>query len=703
MQDIKYLFEPRSVAVVGASAKSGKLGNSVVRNLIYSKYKGKIFPINPSGGEILELQAYKDVADVPGEIDLAVIVVPASAAFEAVKGCADKGVKFAAIITSGFSEIGNVEEEKQMVGYARAHGMRIVGPNMMGIYSSAAAMNATFGPAEITQGNVSIITQSGALGIAMIGKTKLENIGLSSIISVGNKADISELELLAYLATDKNTKAIMMYIEGVTHGESFVEILRKTSKIKPVVVLKSGRSKRGAMAAASHTGSLAGEDKVFDDIVRQCGVLRAEGLQDALEWCKFLADSPEPAGNNAVIITNGGGIGVLATDACEKYDISLYDSLPDMKTAFSSVVPRFGSLKNPVDLTGEATADDYFKALDSALANDNMNSIICLGCETAVFDPHKFALKTEDLFLNNKPVKPVVFAFVGGEELEKNNSRLKRMGVPIYSDVLQATSCMGAVYYNVRQKKEYSPDLETIEVDEGLIRKVLAKVRKDGRRFLFSYEAQQIMKAIDIANPASGIAPTLDEAVLLAEKIGYPVVMKVVSRDILHKSDAGGVALDILNKNEVADAYEAIMQSCRLYKPDAVIEGIEISEQVKPGVETIVGARRDLSFGPIVMFGLGGIYVEVMKDIVFRAFPCNLKEANRMIAQIKTYPLLLGVRGEKRKDTDALANAILRVGTVLKKFDDISDIEINPLVAYDSGDGVKAVDVRILLSRQEAV
>ena len=702
MQDIKYLFEPRSVAVLGASSKAGKLGNTLVSNLIFSKYKGKIFPVNPSGGEILGLAAYKDVSDVPDEIDLAVIVIPASATFEAVKSCADKGVKFVAIITSGFAEIGNAEEERKIVSYALEHGTRVLGPNIMGIYSSIVRMNATFGPGDIASGNVAIVTQSGALGIAMIGKTKVENIGLSAIVSVGNKADISEIDLLDYLASDANTRVIMMYIEGVTHGEKFVEALNRTSKIKPVVVVKSGRSKRGAMAAASHTGSLAGEDKVFDDIARQCGVLRAESLQDAMEWCKILSTSPEPVEDNAVIITNGGGIGVMAADACEKFNINLYDNLPDMKKTFSSVVPKFGSLKNPVDLTGEATAEDYFRAINFALSNDNISSILCLGCETGVFDPEKFASRTEELYFSNKLQKPIVFSFVGGARLEDNIHRLKSKGVPVYNDVLLATSCMGAVYYNTRQKKDYSPELNEIQIDNQAIQNVIDGVRKDGRVFLFSHESQRIMSAVNIANPVSNIAHTLEEAVKYAKQTGYPVVMKIVSRDILHKSDAGGVALDIDNEAEVTDAYEAILQNCRRFKPDAVIEGIEVSEQLKPGVETIVGARRDLSFGPIVMFGLGGIYVEVMKDIVFRAFPLNIREANRMITQIKSYPLLLGVRGEARKDIDAVADAILRVGTIIKKFKDISDIEINPLVAYDHGDGVKALDVRILLSRQEA-
>ena len=701
MQDIKYLFKPRSVAVVGASSRIGKLGHTVVSNLVSSGYRGKIYPVNPAGGEILGLPVYREISSISGEIDLAVIVIPAAGVLSVAKECADKGTRFTAIITSGFSEIGNAEEEKRIIDYARQHDMRVLGPNIIGIYSSAAPMNATFGPPGITAGNVAIVTQSGALGVAMIGKTKVENIGLSAIVSLGNKADVDEVDVLNYLAADSNTKVIMMYIEGVTHGESFVDVLKKTTKIKPVVVVKSGRSKRGAMAAASHTGSLAGEDKVFDDIARQCGVIRAEGLEEALEWCKYLASTPEPQGENAVIITNGGGIGVLTADACEKYGINLYDNLPDMKKTFAVVVPEFGSAKNPIDITGQATADIYLTAINAALDNANIGSVICLGCESGVFEPDKFAVQAEQLFKKGKVSKPLVFSFVGGAEVENTIERLKILGVPIFNEVLEAVSCLGAIYCNYRQKKELWSDEAQIEIDEGAIRGVLDLVRRDGRRFLYSYEARTIMQAIGIATPAGNIAHTLEEAVNFAQGMGYPVVMKVVSRDIVHKSDVGGVALDIDDSKEVADAYEAILANCRQFNPNARIEGIEVSEQVKHGVETIVGARRDLSFGPIVMFGLGGIYVEVMKDIAFRAFPLSGSEANKMISEIKTYPLLLGVRGEKRKDIDALVDAVLRVGTVLNKFRDISDIEINPLVAYEHGEGVRAVDVRILLSGKE--
>jgi acetyltransferase len=702
MPDIRLLFEPGSVAVVGASSKPGKLGHTVMSNLISGGFKGKIYPVNPGGGEIMGLPVFKDVSAIPAAIDLAIIVIPAAAVMEAVRSLTERSTKFAAIITSGFSEIGNAEAERAMVSYASAHGMRILGPNIIGIYSASVSMNATFGPGDIPAGNVAIVTQSGALGVAMIGKTRVENIGLSTIVSIGNKADIDEVEILNYLAADPNTRVVMMYIEGVTHGEKLVEVLSTVTRVKPVVVVKSGRSQRGAMAAASHTGSLAGEDKVFDDIARQCGVIRAEGLQEALEWCKFLATVPEPRGENAVIITNGGGIGVLTADACERYGINLYDNLPDLKKTFAAVVPEFGSTKNPVDMTGQATAENYVTAIDAALQNDNIDSVICLGCEAGSFEPAKFALSAEDLLTSGKLQKPLVFSFVGGAAVEDTIRKLKFKGVPVFNDVLQATSCLGAIYDNYRYKIAAVDAPVPVEIDEKAIAAVLGKAKKEGRRLLYSFEAQRIMDAVGIANPESNIAHSLEEAVKFAGDIGYPVVMKVVSRDIVHKSDAGGVALDIDNKEEVADAYEAILQNCRRFKPDAQIEGIEVSQQVSPGVETIVGARRDLSFGPVVMFGLGGIYVEVMKDIAFRAFPLSRGEANRMISEIKTYPLLLGVRGEKRKDIDMLADAVLRVGTIIKKFPEISDIEINPLIAYEYGQGVKAVDVRILLSTQEA-
>ncbi len=579
--------------------------------------------------------------------------------------------------------------------------MRVVGPNVFGIYSAAASLNATFGPADVKRGNVAIITQSGAIGIAMIGKTKVEGIGLSAMVSVGNKSDVDETDLLEYLTFQDDAKVVLMYLEGVKSGERLVEILKRATHKKPVIVIKSGRSTRGAQAAASHTGSLAGEDKVFDDIVRQCGVIRAESIQEALNWCKFLSDTPMPKGEDCVIITNGGGIGVLTADACEKYGVNLSDDVADLKKTFENVVPAFGSAKNPVDITGGATQDDYDNALGAAFENDNIDAVACLGCQTADFDAQRFADIAEQRYKQYKSVKPVVFSLFGGEEVESSIGTLRAKGVPVFPDVYEMTSFLGALYADYRNKTSEWPEAQEVDIDTGAIDRVVTAARKDGRHFLLAHEAQEVMRAVGVTVPQSRIAHSPQQAVQFADEIGYPVVMKIVSKDIIHKSDAGGVALDLENKKEVLDAYEAILRNCRGYKADAVIEGIQVDEMIQPGVETIVGARQDSSFGPTVMFGLGGVYVEVLKDIAFRSFPLSREETLTMIGQINSYPLLLGVRGEARKDIDEVASAIIKIGWILKKTSAISDIEVNPLVVYDHGEGVKAVDVRILLRESE--
>ncbi len=696
---IKSLFEPRSIAVIGASPEKSKIGHKVVSNILHGGYKGKVYPVNPQAGEVLGLKAYRSVEEIPDAVDAASIVIPAKFVFDAVKSCARKDIRYLMIISSGFSEIGNSEEERNIVAYARSHGMRVLGPNIFGIYSAEASLNATFGSSDILPGRVAIITQSGALGIAMIGKTAVENIGLSAIVSVGNKSDLDEADLLEYLVTNDRTKIILMYIEGVRSGDRLIEALKAATKKIPVVVIKSGRSERGAIAAASHTGSLAGSDEIFAAIMRQCGVLRAESVEEAFNWCKFLANTPFPSGENTVIVTNGGGIGVMATDACEKYGVRLYDDAFIMKEVFSPVTPEFGSTKNPVDLTGQATSAHYYSALESAVRDDRIHSVIALYGETAVFDAENLLpLMDENDRKFKAGRKPLVFSVFGGEKIEDAFIKLKKSEVAVYEDVYEAVSSLGSIYFYYRYLKERTEEISEAEIDAAAIDRVLDTAQREGRSFLLAHEGQAVMRAAGIPIPRTHISRTLDEAVRFAEEIGYPVVMKVVSRDILHKSDAGGVALDLLNREEVIDAYQAILRNCRSYKADAVIDGIEVSEMVEMGTETIIGARRDKTFGPIIMFGLGGIYVEVMKDVAFRALPLHRREVTAMIKEIRGYPLLLGVRGEKTKDIDQVADTVIKVGSILRRIPRITDIEINPLVVYEQGRGVKAVDVRILLT-----
>lgn len=697
--NIKYLFEPESIAVIGVSTEPGKIGYKILENMLYTGYKGAIHPINPKGGTALGYDIRKSIEDVEGDVDVAVIAIPARFVYDAVVSCAKKNVKMLSIISSGFSEIGNLEEEQRVLNYARAHGMRVLGPNIFGHYSSKVSLNATFGPRDIREGNVAIITQSGALGIAMIGKTAVQNIGLSSIISVGNKSDINEADLLEYLITQDETKIILMYIEGIQEGETLVKMLRKATKVKPVIVIKSGRSKRGAVAAASHTGSLAGSDKVFDAIMKQCGVLRAESIQEALEWSKFLSHAPLPQGSNGIIITNGGGVGVLATDACEKYDIKLYDDQDKLRETFESVAHGFGSTKNPVDITGEASKADYVKALKEALVDDDIHCVMALYCETAMMNSQELTEMIDEMYAQYQAAgKPITFSVFGGELTETAITALHKKNVPVYRDVYDGVSCMGATQSIRRVQAIVEEAPVTADIDVDAINSLIDGALSDDRTFLLAEEGQGLLQAAQLPGPRGGVVHSVKEAVKLADDIGYPVVMKVVSRDILHKSDSGGVLLDLDNQEEVIDGYQTIIHTCKANVPGAVIDGIEVVEQIKAGTEVILGARRDANFGTTLMFGLGGIYVEVMKDVAFRAVPLSEREIRSMIKEIRSYPLLLGVRGEARKDIESIITALEKVASLLSKVPRITDIEINPMVVYEQGSGARAVDIRVLLS-----
>ncbi|MBN1380356.1 MAG: acetate--CoA ligase family protein [Deltaproteobacteria bacterium] len=699
---IRSLFEPRSIAVIGASGDPKKIGYSIVRNIVDGGYGGDIYPVNPKGEDILGLKTYRRIEDINGAIDLVTVVIPAGGVVDAIRHCAARGVKHAQIITSGFSEAGNAEAEREMVRIARANGMRILGPNIFGLYSSAAALNATFSATGINAGPVAIITQSGALGIAMIGRAAVDNMGLSAIVSLGNKCDIDEADLLTYLIGHKPTRVILLYIEGVKKGERFLKVLRQATVRKPILAIKSGRSRRGALAAASHTGSLAGSDAVFEAVMKQCGVIRAENLDEAFNWCKFLAASPLPKGNRSVIITNGGGIGVMATDACEKYGVDLYDDQEILTEVFAPVTPSFGSTKNPVDITGGADSDDYKKALAAPAESTFMDATMALYCETAAFDSENLAAMIADTYEHHKKRhKPITYAAIGGIHVEEAVQSLKKLNIPLFSDVYDAVSCLGIAYRYSNYLRDRTDETEEADIDKDGINRIIDGALKDNRTFLLANEGIAVLHAAGIDVPESRIARNISQAVAFAEQIGFPVVMKIVSRHILHKSDAGGVALDLLSREEVIDAYEAIMQNVKGHNAQAVIDGVEITRMVLAGMEMIVGARLDPSFGPIVMCGLGGIYVEVMKDVVFRALPLNRKEATAMLKEIRSFPLLLGVRGEVRKDIEEVISTIIKVGTVINHCRRITDIEINPVVVYEQGGGLKAVDARILIRHKE--
>ncbi len=698
-EELQDLFKPESIAVIGASREEGKIGHTIFDNIKRSKFDGDVYPINPKGGEILGKKIYSSIKEVPDEIDLAVIVVPAKLVKKVIKECGEKGVKHVIVISSGFSEIGNVEEEEKLVDTAKKYGMRVLGPNVFGIYSASSDLNATFGPSEVKKGNIALLSQSGALGIAMIGKTAQQYLGLSAIVSVGNKADIDDIDLIEYFRKDDETDVIMIYMEGLENGREFMEKVKELPDDKTVVALKSGRSDKGATAVASHTGSLAGSDRIFSSAFKQCGVHRAEDLREAFNWSRVFARSPLPEKDNCVVVTNGGGIGVLSADAAEKNDVKLLDDQTHLKDIFEDSIPSFGSTKNPVDITGQAGKDEYERALREAFKSERTGSVVGLYCETGTTDSWEVAEAIKEVYDEYGDEKSSVYTFTGGKEVLECVQWLRKHKIPAFTDTYDSISALGALFEKKRHLERKKKKKDKIELDVPMekIREKVKNIQKKGRRTLLEDEAREILDLAGIPIAEGMKVNTLERAVEASEEIGYPVVLKVVSEDIVHKSDAGGIALNLQDEGEVVDAYQAIISNCRKNYPDAHISGISVAEMVEEGEETIVGGSRDASFGPLVMFGLGGVYVEVLEDVEFRVAPIDKIEAREMIGEIDSFPVLVGARGETRKDLDALADIIYRVSYLMNEVDEIAEMDLNPIKALNQGKGCKAVDVAINL------
>ncbi len=699
---LKGLFDPESVAVLGASTTEGKIGHTLLKNIISSGYEGEIYPINPKGGKALGIDFLKTIDELPEGVDLAVIAIPAKFVGGALEKCGDKGIDYAIIISSGFSEIGNAEMEEELVKIAEKHGMRILGPNVFGVYSSIADMNATFGPSEIKKGNIALISQSGALGIAMIGMTAEQFLGLSAIVSVGNKSDIDDMDLIDYFSEDEESEVIMIYMEGLPKGRDFLEKVKEMPDDKAIVAIKAGKSDKGATAVASHTGSLAGSDKIFTAAFNQGGILRANDLREAFDWSRLISSSVLPEREKTVIITNGGGIGVLAADAAEEYGVPLLDDQTFLNDTFKDSIPSFGSTKNPIDLTGQAGREEYERAMRAALESDEVGAVIGLYCETGITDPMETARIMQELFEEYRNKKPMVFTFSGGEFVNECVEWMRKKRVPAFVETDDAISAMGALFKRKRYLEEMHKrkKMETHDVDKEKIVEVITEVRRDGRTTLLEDEARKIIELAGIPIAEGTVVTNLKDCIEAAERIGYPVVLKVVSEDIIHKSDAGGLALNLEDREEVIDAYQAIHASCKRKYPKAHIRGISVAKMLKGGEEVIVGGTNDPSFGPVVMFGLGGVYVEILKDVQFRVAPVSKREAHDMIGDINAFPVLVGARGQKRKDLDALAEVIYKMSHLMYEVEGISEIDLNPVKAFDQGNGCKAVDVAITLKRE---
>lgn len=691
------LFKPRSVAVIGASADQHKVGYSLLNNLIRFSYQGVIYPVNPKTEEILGLKTYADLQAIPGEVDLAVIAIPAAHVPEAVRDCIRNKIPSAVIISAGFKEAGSagILLEEELKSLVRDNAIRILGPNCLGVINTSCFLNATFAAGMLPPGRIAFFSQSGALGIAILDWAIGNKIGFSKFISLGNKADLNETDFIEYFINDDETDIILGYIEDVVQGRRFLEMAGKATKVKPILLVKSGGTQAGARAASSHTGALAGSENAFNAAFKQCGIMRAEGIEDLFETAKAFNSKKFPLGNNLLIITNAGGPGIIAADTAERLGINLPQLSKATTETLSALLPKNASLYNPVDIIGDATADRYRTVFEHALTDPAVDGFLVILTPQSTINVEDTA--NEVIRISQKSDKPFITSFMGMERVRSSIELLKASSIPNFSYPEPAVKAFKKLYdYGVwaRQGDIALPD---IPIDKGSIATRIHEAVTRGQFQFAEDDSREILTSCGFRFPVKELAATPRAAAAAARRIGFPVVMKISSPDILHKTDIGGVRVGVGSKKEAEEAFSQITLNAKKFMPQAFINGVTVYEMVPKGKEVILGISYDRTFGHMIMFGLGGIYVEVLKDVSFRIVPLTKTDAEEMVREIKTYQLLKGARGEKPVDLDAITDAILRLSRLATDFPEVIELDINPLVVTEKG--ATALDARITLSQ----
>lgn len=637
MVGLDFLFKPISVAVIGASRHEGKVGYNVLKNIISSNFQGKIYPINPSADNILGRRAYKSILNVNDSIDLAVVTVPAELVPQVAEECGQKKVKGMVIITAGFKESGHrgSELEKDITEKAKEYHFRVLGPNCLGFIDTFTPINASFTSEFPLRGNIGFASQSGAILSGILDWSIDEGVGFSKFISLGNKSDLDESDTIEELANDSNTKVILLYLEGVEDGLRFIEIARKVSRTKPIVVLKSGVSSAGARAASSHTGALAGSDKAYSTAFKQIGVLRAHNIEELFGYGITFSLQNIPKTSSVAIITNAGGPSIIATDKCEEEGLPLAGFEAETIEKLRANLPKESSIYNPVDLLGDALEDRYKFALSAVLSDSNVGCVLVILTPQAMTKPKETA---ESIIEASKEYqnKPIVASFMGGEGVREASKNLLSHGIPCFGFPEPGVkSLAGLVKFASLAKAELDGEVPRFDVDKDKVREILTNVYNDDRVVLLGHEAAAVTAAYGIATPKVELARSSEEAVKIAEKIGYPVVMKVSSPQILHKTDIGGVIMNLENTEEVSNAYDTISSNVFRHFPQAQIYGISVQQMVPQGRELIIGMTRDLTWGPMIAAGLGGIYVNLFEDVSFRISPFSRKQCSVCSLKLK--------------------------------------------------------------------
>lgn len=700
-KDLKALFEPQSIAVVGASRRTEAVGYAILKNLVQGGYKGKVYPVNPKADEILGVKCYPTVADIPEAIDHAIFIIPGAAVPPELEACGKKGAKAAIVISAGFREIGGegVKLEKEIRRIADIYGISVLGPNCLGLINNdpKLSLNASFSGTIPEVGNIAFVSQSGALGTALLDYARGENIGFSKFVSLGNKVDVTELEILQYLKDDPNTDVIMMYLEDIVKGHEFIEIAREITgdiaKTKPILVLKSGRTAQGAKAASSHTGSLMGADEVYDAVFTQSGVMRVNSAQELFDLAIIFANQPLMKGNRVAIVTNAGGPGIMATDACVKYGLQMAEMGPTTVAKLKEKLPPTANFSNPIDVIGDAQHDRYEHAIRSVIAEPNVDGVLILLTPQAMTEAEATAKILVDV--DKESDKTIAACFMGHADVEAGVKVLKEHHIPFYAFPEEAANALAAMDRYQQWLHRVRTGVKHYKADRQAVDAVIEKALKAQQKFLPINQSMDIFSSYEFPVLPWAFVRTAEDAWEQAVKIGFPVVMKVVSQQIIHKVDVGGVRLNLNSAEDVQNSFRDIMAVGEKLK--AKIDGVFMQRMAPKGREVILGMKRDPHFGPILMFGLGGIYVEALKDVTFRVAPIRELSANDMLKSIRAFKLLEGVRGEPPADLDAIAECLKRLSQLSCDHPEIDEIDINPLMVYGEGKGAGVIDARIIL------
>ncbi len=693
-------FNPKSIAIVGASQKKGKVGYEILTNMIRAGYKGQIFPVNNKADTIEGLKCYPDLKSIGKVPELVVVVIPAPAVPAVMQDCAKIGVKSVIIITAGFKEVGKegAEIEKQVVRIAKQSGIRVIGPNCLGVVAPANKINASFGGELPKTGAIGYISQSGALLAAILDMANANGIGFSKLVSIGNKADVDELDVIRALAEDNETKVIAGYLESINNGNAFVRLAEQISTDKPLLLVKAGVTSAGAKAASSHTGSLAGSETAYECVFERAGIIRCASIQQQFDFAQAFACQPAPSGPNVAVITNAGGPGIMAADAIEQQGLTFAKLSDETVKKLAAKLPPAANLYNPIDVLGDALEDRYEFAISTVLDDSKVDIALILLTPQAMTE----AVPTAQAIVKiaqQKPGKPILACFLGATKVEAAIKILREGGIPQYESPESAVATIKAMHDHVRWLRRPKRIVKMFPVNRRKVEAIIERHLRQQMREIGEADSKEILEAYGFVTPRGSIATTAEQAANIASQIGYPVVLKIWSPDIIHKSDVGGVKVGLRNGQEVMDAFDLMMYRVSKKMPKAEILGVLVQEMCKKGKEVILGMNRDPHFGPLMMFGMGGIMVEVLKDVSFYLAPLTEEEAKQMLMATRTYQILKGVRGQESVDIEVIAEGLQRLSQLVTEFPEIKEMDINPYMVGPEGTIPVAVDARISVER----